>query len=299
MKLGMHFSIAGGLPNSLERAKALGCQAVQIFLQNPRSWHWRSVPAPEIAVFLEKRLFHKIDLVIAHLSYLPNLAATDDHLYRRSWERLRQELILGKALGLDYVVCHPGHASADEATLDRVASGLNRTVSELPPPPLVLLENTAGQKNELGHAILELYQIMLLSQVPVGLCLDTAHAFAAGYNLRHAAGRSLLLREIATGPGLPALKIIHLNDSLFPCDSHRDRHEHLGQGTIGLSGLGKFLHNCSPWAEGIILETPKIQPGDDAHNLATARTLLAAQPKRTPASTPPELDPDDGRPLTP
>jgi deoxyribonuclease-4 len=299
MKLGMHLSIAGGLPNCLERANALGCQAVQIFLQNPRTWRWRSVPGPEIEAFVEKRLFHKIDLVIAHLSYLPNLAAADDHLYRRSWERLRQELILGKALGLDYLVCHPGHAGPVKASLDRVAAGLNRIVSEVPPPPLVLLENTAGQKNELGCAIPELYQIMLLSQIPVGLCLDTAHAFAAGYNLRHAAGRNLLLREIAAGPGLPALKIIHLNDSLFPCNSHRDRHGHLGQGTIGLSGLGNFLHSCSPWVAGIILETPKTQPDDDVHNLAAARTLLAAQPKRTPTSIPPDLDPDDGRPPNP
>ena len=274
MKLGMHLSIAGGLPKSLERAQALGCQAVQIFVQNPRSWRWRPVPDPEIEDFLERRRLHSIKLVVAHLSYLPNLAATNDLLYVRSWERLRQELILGKALGLDYLVCHPGHASGDELSLDRVAAGLNRTVTELPPPPLVLLENTAGQKNELGHAIAELHQIMSLSQVPLGLCLDTAHAFAAGYNLRLAAGRKMLFREITTGPGLQALKVIHLNDSLFPCGSHRDRHWHLGQGTIGLPGLGRFLQSCSPWVEGVILETPKKNPDDDAHNLAAARKLL-------------------------
>ena len=274
MKLGMHLSIAGGLPKSLERAQALGCQAVQIFVQNPRSWRWRPVPGPEIEDFLAKRRLHGIELVIAHLSYLPNLAAADDLLYVRSWERLRQELILGKSLGLDYLVCHPGHASGDEVSLNRVAAGLNRTVTELPPPPLVLLENTAGQKNELGHAIADLHQIMSLSQVPVGLCLDTAHAFAAGYNLRLAAGRKMLLREITAGPGLPALKVIHLNDSLFPCGSHRDRHWHLGQGTIGLPGLGRFLQSCSPWVEGVILETPKKHPDDDAHNLAAARKLF-------------------------
>ena len=192
----------------------------------------------------------------------------------RSWDRLRQELILGKSLELDYLVCHPGHASGDEVSLNRVAAGLNRTVTELPPPPLVLLENTAGQKNELGHAIADLHQIMSLSQVPVGLCLDTAHAFAAGYNLRLAAGRKMLLREITTGPGLQALKVIHLNDSLFPCGSHRDRHWHLGQGNIGLPGLGQFLQSCSPWVEGVILETPKKHSDDDAHNLAAARKLL-------------------------
>ncbi len=270
----MHLSIAGGLPKSLDRARALGCQAVQIFVQNPRSWRWRPVPRPEIEDFLEKRHLNGIDLVVAHLSYLPNLAAADAHLYHRSWDRLRQELILGKSLGLNFLVCHPGHAPGGEAGLSRVASGLNRTITELPPPPLVLLENTSGQKNELGHAIADLYQIISLSQVPVGLCLDTAHAFAAGYNLRLAAGRKMLLTEITNGPGLQALKVIHLNDSLFSCGSHRDRHWHLGQGTIGLRGLGKFLQSCSPYIEGVILETPKKHPDDDAHNLAEARKLL-------------------------
>lgn len=293
MKLGLHLSIAGGLPKALERARALGCQAVQLFLQNPRSWRWRLIAAAEIAAFLEKRRSCEIDLVTAHLSYLPNLAAADDHLYRRSWERLRQELQLGKSLGVDYLICHPGHAPTPEAGLPRVAAGLQETISELPPPPLVLLENTAGQKNELGHAIPDISQIIRLSQVPVGLCLDTAHAFAAGYNLCQAAGRTRLLREIAAGLGLPALKIIHLNDSLFPCRSQRDRHWHLGQGRIGLRGLRALLRRGSTLAAGIILETPKKNPLDDAHNLAVARNLLADLTRKTPAAPPPEMDPGD------
>jgi deoxyribonuclease-4 len=177
-------------------------------------------------------------------------------------------------LGLDYLVCHPGHASGDEVSFQRVAAGLNRTIAELPPPPLVLLENTSGQKNELGHALADLHQIMALSQVPVGLCLDTAHAFAAGYDLRTAAGRQKLREEISAGPGWAALKVIHLNDSLFPCGSRRDRHWHLGQGTIGLPGLGAFLQHCSPWVQAAILETPKQHPEDDIRNLAAARTLI-------------------------
>ena len=270
----MHLSIAGGLPKSLDRAQVLGCQALQIFLQNPRGWRWRPVPRLEINNFLEKRQLHGIGLVIAHLSYLPNLAAADNQLYCRSWERLRQELTLGKSLGLDYLVCHPGHACADEVSFERVAAGLHRLVSELPPPPLILLENTSGQKNELGHKIFHLQHIITLSRVPVGLCLDTAHAFAAGYNLRLAAGRKLLLQEITVGSGLQALKLIHLNDALFPCDSHRDRHWHLGQGTIGLQGMKKLLRRVFPWVEGIILETPKKNEYDDARNLAVARRIL-------------------------
>jgi deoxyribonuclease-4 len=290
MKLGLHLSIAGGLPRALDRAQTLGCQALQIFLQNPRGWRWRTVSKQEIDDFLKKRRIHEIDLVIAHLSYLPNLAAADAQLYCRSWERLRQELLLGKSLGLDYLVCHPGHAPGDELSIGRVASGLRRLVSELPPPPLVLLENTSGQKNELGHTVANLHQIISLSQVPVGLCLDTAHAFAAGYNLQLSAGRALLLGEISSGPGLEALKLIHLNDSLFPCGSHRDRHWHLGQGTIGLPGLKKLLDSCSPWVEGVVLETPKKDPDDDVRNLSVAKGLLSEKITTTPTSTLPVPD---------
>ncbi|MBM4288676.1 MAG: deoxyribonuclease IV [Deltaproteobacteria bacterium] len=274
MKLGLHLSIAGGLPRALDRAHALGCQAVQIFLQNPRGWRWRPVPAGEIAEFREKRRLHGIDLVVAHLSYLPNMAAVEPELFQLSWERLHQELTLGKALEIDYLVCHPGHASAEAASFDRVAAGLRRIITETPPPPLILLENTSGRKNELGQHIAELHRIISSAGVPLGLCVDTAHAFAAGYNLRLAHGRRQLLQEIAQGPGLAALKIIHLNEALFSCGSHRDRHWHLGQGNIGRRGLRGFLAGCSPFVQGVILETPKAAPDDDVLNLAAARSLL-------------------------
>lgn len=296
MNVGLHLSIAGGLAESMERAGRLGCQAVQIFLQNPRGWRWRPVTATEIMAFQEKRRVHEIALAVGHLSYLPNLAAADPELERRSWERLRQELLLGKSLGLDYLVCHPGHAADAEAGLKRLAAGLRELLVEVPPPPLVLLENTAGQKNELGMRLAELAQIISLSRVPLGLCLDTAHAFAAGYNLRLRAGRQSLLREIGDGVGFEALKVIHLNDSLFPCGSRRDRHWHLGRGRIGLPGLGRFLESCAPWAQAIILETPKILPDDDRHNLATARRLLQGDFTRIPTWKLPKPDPGGGRP---
>lgn len=274
MKIGLHLSIAGGLPKSLHRAQALECQALQIFLQNPRSWKWREVSDPEVAEFRRQRGALVLDPVVAHLAYLPNLGAADTQLYDRSWERLRLELRLGQSLGLDYLICHPGHAADTEAGWSRLAAGLYRTVTELPPPPLVLLENTAGQKNELGQSIAALQALISRSAVPLGFCLDTAHAFAAGYNLRSAAGRRRLRQEILSGPGPSALRIIHLNDSRFPCGSRRDRHWHLGQGAIGLTGLARFLRDCAFGAAGVILETPIQEPGDDRRNLAAARKIL-------------------------
>lgn len=294
MHIGMHLSIAGGLPLSLARAHFLGCSALQIFVQNPRAWGWRPVPAEEIAAFREGRRRYGIKVVAAHLSYLPNLAAGDEPLYQRSWERLRAELALAQALGLDYLVCHPGHTVDPEEGRRRLIAGLQVVVRALPPPPLVLLENTAGQKNELGASLIALGEILSLCQVPIGLCLDTAHAFAAGYNLRQAGHRRRLGREIAAGPGLATLQLIHLNDSLHPCGSRRDRHWHLGQGRIGRLGLQKFISEYAGVAAALILETPKKEPTDDPRNLAVAKDLAAGLPRKTPAVTPRGPDPNGG-----
>ncbi len=295
MHIGMHLSIAGGLPTSLARAHSLGCSALQIFVQNPRAWGWRPVPTEEIASFRENRRRYGINVIAAHLSYLPNLAANDEPLYRRSWERLRAELALAQALGLDYLVCHPGHAVDPEEGRQRLISGLHDAVSALPPPPLILLENTAGQKNELGASLTALGEILALCQGSVGLCLDTAHAFAAGYNLRQVKHRRRLGRELAAGPGLAALQLIHLNDSLYPCGSRRDRHWHLGQGHIGRSGLQKFLCEYAAATAAVILETPKKEPADDPRNLALAKDLAASLVRKTPAVRPPKPDPGAGR----
>lgn len=281
-KLGLHLSIAGGYHQALQRARALGCQALQIFLQNPRQWQWREPPAAAIARFQTLRAGSGVAVIAAHLSYLPNLAAADPELYQRSWDRLRRELTLARRLGLDYLICHPGHAG-DAGAQARLAAGLRRLVTALPPPPLLLLENTAGQRRELGGSLLELAAIIRAGEVPVGLCLDTAHAFAAGYDLTQEAGRARLWREVAGSPA--PLRVVHLNDSLGGCHSHRDRHWHLGAGAIGAAALGLFLQELPPTVAAVILETPKKQPEDDPRNLATARRLLAAGPAQAENSS--------------
>jgi deoxyribonuclease-4 len=210
---------------------------------------------------------------VVHLGYLPNLAAADAALYERSAARLRQELVLARDLEADYLVVHPGHGELTAASFARVAGILNRAVLEVPPPPLVLLENTAGQGRELGWQMSHLDLIMTLSGVPLGLCLDTSHAFGAGYDLATWDGACRLLAEIAGGPGLDCLRILHLNDSRGPLGSRRDRHMHLGLGAIGLDGLRRF---CShPWlrVEAAIMETPQRHQADEWRNLLTARTL--------------------------
>jgi deoxyribonuclease-4 len=209
-----------------------------------------------------------------HLGYLPNLAAVDPDLYQRSRERLCLELALARDLEADYLVLHPGHGSSEEASYRRVAHALAQAVSQTAPPPLVLLENTAGQTRELGWQPAQLHRIMVLSGVPLGLCLDTSHAFAAGYDLGSALGASRLLAEMAQGPGLANLKMLHLNDSKGPLGCRRDRHWHLGQGYIGLGGLRQFFSHPLLAVEAAIMETPRRHPADDWRNLLVARGLV-------------------------
>jgi deoxyribonuclease-4 len=166
----------------------------------------------------------------------------------------------------------------EEASFQRVARALAQAVSHIPPPPLILLENTAGQGQELGWRFQHLDQIITLSGVPLGLCLDTAHAWGAGYDLGSPHRVAGLLAEITQGPGLETLKIIHLNDSRNPYNARRDRHWHLGRGAIGLAGLRCFLGH--PWLkpEAAIMETPKQHQGHEWVNLLVARSLVAGIP---------------------
>lgn len=278
MRLGFHLSIAGSLRRAVAEAQVLGCQALQIFVQNPRGWKWRPVPPKEIAGFVAARRRAGLGPLVVHLGYLPNLATMDPELYALSTERLRRELALARDLAADYLVVHPGHGPLGEASLQQVARALAMAVAHTPPPPLILLENTAGQGQELGWRIQHLDRIITLSGVPLGLCLDTAHAWGAGYDLGSPSGIAGLLADIAAGPGLSALKIIHLNDSRFPCQARRDRHWHLGQGAIGLTRLRLFLNH--PWLkpEAAIMETPKRHQGHEWLNLLVARSLVPGMP---------------------
>ena len=211
--------------------------------------------------------------LVVHLGYLPNLATADPALYAMSTERLWRELELARALKADYLVVHPGHGPLGEASFAQVARALALAVSELPPPPLVLLENTTGQGQELGWRFEHLKRIITLSGVPLGLCLDTAHAHGAGYDLSRPPGIPRLLADLARGPGLDAVKIVHLNDSQVTCNSRRDRHWHLGLGAIGLAGLRHLLSH--PWfkPEAAIMETPKPHQAYEWYNLLVARSL--------------------------
>jgi deoxyribonuclease-4 len=280
LRLGAHESIAGGLHKAFERARLAGCDAVQIFVKPNRAWAVQPLSDEEIALFAAKAAETGIAPAIGHASYLLNLAAPDAALWTKSRDTLIVELERCEALGLPGLVLHPGShtGTGEEAGLVRVAQALGEVHAATPGfHAQILLEATAGQGSNLGHRFEQL--AWLLAHTPqgerLGICLDTCHVFAAGYELRTAEGYSATMAEFERVVGLKRLKALHLNDCKGGLGSRKDRHEHIGQGAIGLEGFRHVLND--PRLNGLpaFLETPK---SDDLHedreNLSVLRALV-------------------------
>jgi len=266
--LGAHVSTAGGLGRAPGRAAALGATAMQIFTRGPQRWTAPELTDPAVRAFREALSATEVRVVVVHDSYLINLATHRSVLFRQSLAAFRAELDRCRRLGVDFVVTHPGHATGGdrEVALHQNAAAVTRALSDGAGGPMVLLETTAGGGSALGHRFEEI--AALLEQVPspqrdrVGVCLDTAHVYAAGYDLaRDAAG---VIDEFERVIGLERLRLLHLNDSVGTLGSHKDRHAGIGGGEIGLSGFAALLQD--PRLAGIagIIETPKGRTGEAA-----------------------------------
>ena len=284
--LGAHCSVAGGMPNSIARATSLGCTAAQVFVKNAAQWRWRELEEEEVAAFRAAHAGSAVGPLVAHASYLINLCGTDPLILERSREALADELARCARLGVGGLVLHPGaHLGAgEEAGVERVAASLDAVLAELPGGPVrVLLENTAGQGSCLGHRLEHLAAIRdrVAEPARVGICLDTCHAFAAGYALHEPAGYEEMFAEIEERIGLAALGCMHLNDSLRPFGSRRDRHAHIGEGEIGLGAFARLLHDPRLAAVPMIIET---ETGDDLEghrrDLETLRGLVRPGKRR-------------------
>lgn len=280
--LGAHVSAAGGAAAAIGRGVELGCTALQIFVKSPNQWRARPLPPAAAAEFRAARAASPIGPVVAHAAYLINLAAPPGETRERSLAALADELGRGAALGLDALVVHPGvHLGAGaEGGLVRVAAALDEVLAAVPAgAPRLLLEITAGQGTVLGSRLEELARIVELAACGerLGVCLDTCHAFAAGYPLHEAAGHEALLAELARLLGLARLGAIHLNDSQGACGSRRDRHANIGEGEIGTAAFRRLLRDERLRRVPMLLETPL---GDDgaghARDLATLRRLAGA-----------------------
>ena len=280
---GIHTSIAGGLHNALIRANELDCVDVQIFTKNQQQWAAPPLTEGAVAEWRSHQRRLKFRRTVAHDSYLINLAATDPVIWEKSVSLFMEELRRCEALGIPYLVTHPGaHMGAgEEEGLRRVAAALNVIHGQLPGlKTITCLEITAGQGSCLGCRLEHLAEIIGMADEPkrLGVCLDTAHLFAAGYDFR---GRKYagFRKEVEKTVGLRCVKVLHLNDSKRELGSRVDRHDHIGRGKIGLDGFRPVVRDEAFADVPKILETPKEGKDErgrewDAVNLEVLRSLL-------------------------
>ncbi len=268
--LGAHFSTAGGIVNAVRTAVRFGCQTLQLFTKNTAQWNAPPLTADAVRAFRTEAAAAGLVHLTAHDSYLINLAAPGDDLFNKSVDAFVVELERAEELGLEYLVTHPGAhvGSGEEAGLKRAAAGLNEaTRSARGLKVRVLLETTAGQGTCLGWRFEHLARLIEDMDEPerFGVCLDTCHVFAGGYDLRTAAATRRTLDEFDAVIGLPHLKLFHLNDSVKGLGSRVDRHAAIGQGEIGVAAFKLLSTDRRFSATPMILETPKHD--DDGNEL--------------------------------
>ncbi len=278
--VGAHMSIAGGIHLAFDRAQLAGCRTLQIFLKNSNQWRAKTLTHQDQALFSEAQARSGIEPVLAHGSYLINLATPDRALHKKSLEAFIEELERANWLGVPAVILHPGahKGSGEAAGIAAVAEGLNEAFERVPPPVTVLLENTAGQGSSLGHSFEQLCAILerVRAADRVGFCLDTCHLFAAGYDISTSAGYRRTMRTLDRLIGKEKIRAFHVNDSRKPLGSRVDRHTHIGQGCIGLEAFRCLINDRSFRAVPKILETPKGEDLEfDRMNLRTLRGLLS------------------------
>ncbi|MBN1567529.1 MAG: deoxyribonuclease IV [Acidobacteria bacterium] len=276
---GAHMSIAGGMHKAFERGKRVRCKTIQIFLKN--SNQWKAKPLTEEARILFQKSMRESDIhpVLAHAGYLINLASPDRSLYEKSLRAFVEELRRANFLGVPYLVLHPGAHVGEgaESGIARVANALTCALDQVEPPVMVLLENTAGQGSSLGSRFEEFASILERIGNPgrVGFCLDTCHAFAAGYDIRTADGYEKTMREFDRLIGIEKILAFHVNDSSKDLGCRVDRHCHIGKGFLGLQAFRLLVNDARFAAVPKILETPKGKDlQEDRRNLATLRSLL-------------------------
>ena len=291
LRIGIHTSIAGSHLNALESAKKLGCNALQIFSASPRMWHTANVRIPEsdAKAFRARRAELQLGPLVVHANYLINLAAAQPMLRTRSIQGFHEELVRAVMLGADFLVVHPGAKgeSSMELAIATVVESVKQAARHVPMAGMrILIENTAGMGTSVGARLEDVAQILRgLRELQVGVCLDTAHLFAAGYDIRSEAGLANIIAHIDHTIGLDNVPVFHVNDSKIPLGGKVDRHEHIGKGKIGEQAFMRFLQHPrfgSVPPEGVagrafLLETPIDDPGDDRRNVAKLWELAGVQ----------------------
>jgi deoxyribonuclease-4 len=284
--VGAHMSIAGGIHHAFGHGLRAGCRTIQIFLKSSNQWKTRALTDDDRRLYCEAQEHSGIRPVFAHSSYLINLASPAPALNQKSLEAFIEELKRANFLDVAGVILHPGsHMGAGlRAGITRVSAALNLALDRVPPPVRILLENTAGQGSSLGRRFDELAAILdgVRESARVGICLDTCHVFAAGYDIRTAHGYQKTLREFDRLIGIDRIAVFHVNDSRKSLGTRVDRHAHIGKGFIGL-GAFRCLVNDRRFAKvPKILETPKGPDlKEDRMNLAILRGLVKKTASRS------------------
>ena len=279
MQVGMHVSIAGSIDRAVDNAMAMGCTAFQIFTRNPRGWDAKPLSSKDVTSFKEKLVASKINryATVAHMPYLPNLSSPDEDPFAKSVTSLVNEIKRCSKLGVPFIVAHLGsHKGAGDKTgIENLVKAFTKAAHDTSDDVMILLENTAGQKNSVGSDFEQLASILfqLKPAKRFGVCLDTCHAFAAGYDLRKEKTASQTLDKFDKVIGFEHLRIIHLNDSKGELGCNRDRHEHIGLGQIGELGLSYVIKKANSKKIPIILETPIDERCDDVGNMKKVREL--------------------------
>jgi len=280
MLLGAHESISGGVFNAVLLGKEATCDTIQMFNKSSNQWRAKTLGSDEVNQFFKAIADTGVTVSTSHTSYLINIASPDTALNQKSYAGLKEEMERCELLKIPNLVMHPGShvGSGEEAGLDRIVANINRMFNELNDNHVcLLLETTAGQGSNLGSKFEELAYIMgkVEDTAHIGVCLDTCHIFAAGYAITDPADYKRTMKQFDAIIGLDRLRIIHMNDSLKPFASQRDRHEHIGKGCIGLDAFRNFINDPKLKKIPKILETPKGEDvAEDIENLKVLRSLV-------------------------
>jgi deoxyribonuclease-4 len=278
MRFGFHISIAGGFSRIAERAEARGCETIQFFSRNPRGWKYSPLNKKEVEAFRSSIQSSHLSPVFLHMPYLPNIASSKSKFYKRSVHSIATDLKRAEHLGAHYLIIHIGHrleASEDQA-IEAVSQGIDQAFEKVKNAVILLLENTAGQGTEIGYTFNQVKKIIdrVSDHERVGVCLDTAHSFEAGYDLSNKDGIERTLEAFDQTLGLKRLHLLHLNDSKTPLGSRRDRHWHIGEGQIGREGFRCLVnHPLLNHLPGI-METPRKDTVEDLKNMHVIRSLV-------------------------
>ena len=281
-RIGVHLGTAGGASNAVERALEIGANTFQIFSSSPRMWRAPKVDPKQAERMRELRARHDVGPLVIHTSYLVNVCSQTKEFREKSVTAFRGEIERALALGAEYLVLHPGSwkgLTRDEG-LKLAAESIERAIDGLPwqPTPFqILIENTAGAEFSLGGKFEQVAELVerLKRHAPVAVCLDTCHTHVSGYDIVSAKGYAETVQQAARTIGLEAVRVWHCNDAKAACGSKLDRHEHIGQGTIGIEPFRRLLNDPRFAHCAFIAETPVDEEGDEERNVRVLKSLLA------------------------